>query len=123
MEDRIYLETEAAKRCPPCPLTSTDAFMQSEGRFFKCPSSFAVHIITVYKDSPQSYRGEPLPFESSLHSQFLWPQNCTCQRKAGPVQGKIYKQGYKKIIGGGWLTPVPDSMRGKGLNSVAPDFQ
>lgn len=57
--------------------------------FFNRPSSFAVHIMTVYKDYLQSYLGGPLPFESSLHSQFLWPQNCTCQQKAGPVQGKI----------------------------------
>lgn len=29
-----------------------------------------------------------LPFGSSLHSQFLWPQNCTCQLTAGPVEAK-----------------------------------
>lgn len=29
--------------------------------------------------------GWHLQFENSLHSRLLWPQNCTCQPRAGPV--------------------------------------
>lgn len=27
-----------------------------------------------------------LQFENSLHSLFLWPQNCTCQLRADPAE-------------------------------------
>ena len=35
-----------------------------------------------------SIRDACLPSESSLHSLFLWPQNCTCLQTADPVGGR-----------------------------------
>lgn len=32
--------------------------------------------------------GWHLRFENSLHSLLLWPQNCTCQLRAGPAESR-----------------------------------
>lgn len=45
-----------------------------------------------------SYLSRPLPFESNLHSRFLWPRNCTCLPRAGPVEGKMNNRGKTENI-------------------------
>ena len=60
----------------------------TEGSLTWGPRSFPTPLWHLPTDSKQPHLSGRLPSESSLHSRFLWPQNCTCQPTAGPVGAK-----------------------------------
>lgn len=67
-----------------------------------------------------SYHSRPLPFESSLHSRFLWPRNCTCLLRAGPVEGEMHNQGKQRTLDR--LTRESRHLRRKSLRRCLTSF-